>query len=59
MHPNHPINISVPANKLLDKQTSANKGTRNFTARQGIYTMILNDTNTIQKHKSLDRKVFL
>jgi len=59
MHPNHPINISVPANKLLDKQTSANKGTRNFTARQGIYTIILNDTNTIQKHKSLDRIVFL
>jgi hypothetical protein len=43
MHPNHPINRSVPANKLLDKQTNGNKGTRNFTARQGIYTIILND----------------
>jgi len=43
MHPNHTINRSVPANKLLDKQTNGNKGTRNFTARQGIYTIILND----------------
>ncbi len=58
MHPNHPINRSVPANKLLDKQTNGNKGTRNFTARQGIYTIIQKDTNTIQKHKSLDRIVF-
>jgi hypothetical protein len=58
MHPNYPINKSVPANKFLDEKISGNKDTRNFTARQGIYTILVNDTNTIHKHESIDRIVF-